>query len=73
MRVDTLSLRSRAYASAVSDFNKAIEISPTYANAYWNRSAAKRLQGDKQGANEDAQKAVRLGWVVDTSNLKASR
>jgi tetratricopeptide (TPR) repeat protein len=66
-------LRSRAYASALNDFSKAIEIRPLYANAYWNRGVAKRLQGDEQGATEDARKARSLGWVVDSWRGDKSR
>jgi len=63
-------LRSRNYTSALADFSKAIEIRPSYANAYWNRGVARRLLGDKQGSVDDAQKAIHLGWVVDSSSLK---
>ncbi len=69
-------LRSRAYSSALNDFSKAIELRPSYANAHWNRSVVRRLQGDQRGAAEDAQKAVQLGWVTGNSDalkLKASR
>jgi Flp pilus assembly protein TadD len=68
-------LRTRNYASALADFSKAIELRPSYANAYWNRGVARRLLGDKQGSVDDAQKAIRYGWVVDSSalKLKASR
>ena len=65
-------LRSRAYVSAIGDFSKAIEIRPLYANAYWNRGVARRLQGDKQGAAEDARMAGRLGWVVNQASAKAT-
>jgi Flp pilus assembly protein TadD len=69
-------LRSHAYSSALSDFSRAVELRPTYANAYWNRAVVRRLQGDVQGATEDAQKALHLGWVAANSGelkTKASR
>jgi tetratricopeptide (TPR) repeat protein len=45
---------------AISDFNRAIEIDPKYAEAYINRGAAKLGAGDKQGAIADYSKAISL-------------
>ena len=48
---------------AISDYNKAIELNPNYADAYNNRSIAKESIGDLNGACEDARKAISLGIV----------
>lgn len=59
---------------AISDYNKAIELNPNYADAYNNRSIAKESIGDLNGACEDARKAISLGnessvkWVSDNCN-----
>jgi tetratricopeptide (TPR) repeat protein len=55
-------LRTRALGPAISDFSAAIRINPYYANAYWNRGIARRLQGDESGGRQDMQKATSLGW-----------
>jgi len=34
------------YQGAIADYNKAIEINPQYANAYYNRGLTKRKLGD---------------------------
>jgi len=61
------------YYGAISDYTKAIEINPQYANAFKNRSISKENIGDIKGACEDAKKAVSLGdtasdnenWIKD--------
>lgn len=46
---------------AITDYIKAIEIIPKYANAFNNRGSAKKDLGDKQGACSDWKKASELG------------
>ena len=58
-------LRTRHYDLAIRDFSTAIKINSGYANAYWNRSAARRLSGDVPGSREDIQLATRLGHPVN--------
>ena len=53
-------LQLKLYAKAISDFDKAIQLNPRYANAYANRSAAKKAAGDKSGADGDLAKAREL-------------
>ena len=43
---------------AITDYNRAIEINPRYANAYHNRGVAKRKLGDNYGAIADYTKAI---------------
>jgi tetratricopeptide (TPR) repeat protein len=46
-------LRLRQIDAAIADFTAAIQINPGYANAFLNRSAARRLAGDAAGAKAD--------------------
>ena len=45
---------------AISNYNKAIELSPGMAVAYNNRGSAKLTRGDYQGASADYTKAIEL-------------
>ena len=42
------------------DYDRAIEIRPDYANAYYNRGAAKHKLGNKRGAKADRKRAIEL-------------
>jgi len=46
--------------AAITDFNKAIELNPDYAEAYNSRGYAKRCKGDLNGAIADYSKAIKL-------------
>ncbi|PIV58665.1 MAG: hypothetical protein COS14_08405, partial [Bacteroidetes bacterium CG02_land_8_20_14_3_00_31_25] len=49
------------YSGAISDFNKAIEINPNNAEAYYNRGFAKINLGQKDSGCLDLSKAGKLG------------
>jgi tetratricopeptide (TPR) repeat protein len=53
-------LMLRDYAGAVRNFDRAIELNPKYANAYHNRSAARKAMGDAKGAAADQELAHKL-------------
>jgi Flp pilus assembly protein TadD len=46
---------------AISDYNKAIELDPNNASAYYNRAISKYYTNDLNGACEDARKSGSLG------------
>ena len=50
----------RDHASAIQNFDRAIELNPKYGNAYRNRAAARRVAGDLQGAAADLERAKQL-------------
>jgi tetratricopeptide (TPR) repeat protein len=45
---------------AVSDFTKAIEIYPKYANAFYNRGIAHAMKGERDLSTPDYAKAIAL-------------
>ena len=48
------------FYGAISDYSKAIEIDPYYAEAFYNRGNRKRDLGDKFGAISDYSKAIEI-------------
>jgi len=60
----------KKYAEALSDYNRAIELSPQ-ANHYLNRSYCYYYLGDKINAKRDAQTAVAMGAYLPDEYKKA--
>jgi len=50
----------REYKSAIENFDRAIELSPKYANAYQNRGAARKAMGEAAAAAADLERAKQL-------------
>ena len=50
---------------ALTDLDKAIQLNQNYLNAYTNRSAARKLAGDKAGSAADAKQALFLSSVIE--------
>jgi tetratricopeptide (TPR) repeat protein len=48
------------YAGALLDFNKAIEMKPSFFEAYHQRGIVKSLLNDEEGAMSDFNKAIAL-------------
>jgi tetratricopeptide (TPR) repeat protein len=63
-------LRLRNYQGAINDCTQAIRLNPSYANAYLNRSVAKRAMGDVAGARDDQHRAAELGNVAQATLAK---
>ena len=65
---------AKDFYGAISDYTKAIELDPNYANAYNNRGASKENLGDLNGACADWKKAAELGsadsklWIANQCN-----
>jgi len=50
------------YKGAISDYNKAIELNPKLADAYYDRGVVKLLLGQKDSGCLDLYKAGELGF-----------
>ena len=48
------------YQGAIADYDRALELNPQFAQAYYNRGNAKRTLKDYQGAIADYDKAIEL-------------
>ena len=53
--------QSRREADALTDLNRAIELAPDFAQAYYDRSLLVLRQGDAAHALRDLDKAIELG------------
>ena len=51
------------YEQALRDFDKAIELKPTHAMAYFNRATTLGALGRKEQAKADRAKAKKLGFA----------
>ena len=52
------------YDRAISDYNKAIEIDPEYALAFFNRGVAYFKKGDCDKAREDFRNVQGMGYQI---------
>ena len=65
LRLGTLYLTQKQLKQAIALFDEAIELKPDFAQAYHERGGAKLMQGDKEGAVVDMQKAMEFGQTME--------
>jgi Flp pilus assembly protein TadD len=53
-------MRTSDWAGAIAHFSRAIELNPSYVEAYTNRGASKNAMGDFDGALTDLNKVLAL-------------
>jgi len=58
------------YKGAIQDYNKAIELKPNYAKAYYGRGIIKILLGQKDNARLYLSKAGELGFAEAHETIK---
>ena len=56
----------------LQDYDKAIEINPEYADAYYNRGVTYAELGNQRQAIEDLQRAAKLGSKDARNSLRSS-
>ncbi|MDR3701717.1 MAG: peptidoglycan DD-metalloendopeptidase family protein [Candidatus Sulfopaludibacter sp.] len=61
-------IRRKLFSEALTDLDQALKLNPYYANAYQNRSVAKRHLGDRGGADADLAKAKELLLALGQSS-----
>lgn len=57
---DQLKYKQAGWPAALVDYNKAVELKPDFAVAYYNRGIARQAKGDRAGAVADFNKAIDL-------------
>ena len=58
--VEKMKAARKLYHAAIADFDKAIQINPMFARAYYDRALAKETLGQHDAANADFEKARKL-------------
>ena len=69
----SIHLKKNQYDQAILDYTRAIEISPGFAAAYYNRALAYYDKGEYEKAWQDVFKAESLGYVIHPIFLKNLR
>ncbi len=52
--------KAKDYSGAITDFTKALDLNPKYAEAFLNRGFAKRSAGDIEGAKVDFKSSIEV-------------
>ena len=50
--------------AALQDLSQALQLDPTYANAFYLRAKINRDRGDLPAARQDAERALQLGYAL---------
>jgi len=61
------------YGRAISDYTKAIEINPRFAEAYYNRGIAYYYKKEYDKSLEDVEKAKKLGYQTSPKFIETLR
>ncbi len=72
-KVGCIYLQRRQFDQAISDFNRALEINPGFAEAYFSRGMAYWLEKEYDKSWEDIKKAQDLGYKIPAKFLKGLR
>ena len=61
----------KQYVAAISDYDKAVQLKPDAADAYYNRGVAKALLNRTWETKQDFRTALRLAEKVGDDDIKA--